>query len=67
MSDKPTHYKVVCHSMYIEDLAACDDKVAQLKALGWTGANRSHLIRIALEALSKGDLVSIADAQRSKR
>ncbi len=64
---KQVNYKVVCHSMYTEDLAACDAKVAQLKALGWTAANRSHLIRIALAALGDDALVVIAEQQRGVR
>jgi hypothetical protein len=46
--EKPTHYKVICISMYTEDLKRLDDMVDTLKARGLTKANRSALIRYAL-------------------
>jgi hypothetical protein len=46
--DKPDHYKVICISMYTDDLARLDDMVDKLKARGLTKANRSALIRHAL-------------------
>jgi hypothetical protein len=45
---KPAHYKVICISMYIEDLDHLDAMVDRLKARGLTKANRSALIRYAL-------------------
>jgi hypothetical protein len=45
---KPTHYKVICISMYTQDLEELDAKVAELKRRGWTKANKSQLIRLAL-------------------
>jgi hypothetical protein len=48
-SEKPTHYKVICISMYTRDLARMDALVEELKARGVTKANRSALIRAALE------------------
>ncbi len=48
-SEKPTHYKVICISMYTKDLAKLDAMVADLKARGLTKANRSALIRAALD------------------
>jgi hypothetical protein len=48
-SDKPTHYKVICISLYNKDLQRLDDMVESLKAKGLTKANRSALIRAALE------------------
>lgn len=45
---KPSHYKVICISMYTEDLSRLDTMVEQLKARGLTKANRSALIRYAL-------------------
>ncbi len=48
---KPTHYKVICISMYTEDLKRLDAMVDHLKARGLTKANRSALIRHALNAL----------------
>lgn len=46
---KPTHYKVICISLYNEDLAQLDAMVSELKQRGFTKANRSALIRLALE------------------
>ncbi len=45
---RPTHYKVICISMYTQDLEELDAKVAELKRRGWTKANKSQLIRLAL-------------------
>ena len=64
--DKPTHYKVVCYSMYTKDLDDLDRKVVMLKQHGWSKANRSHLIRIALSRLSDDDLEAIAAAQKRR-
>lgn len=49
---KPTHYKVICISMYTQDLARLDQMVDSLKARGLTKANRSALIRYALSELN---------------
>ncbi|HSC88550.1 MAG TPA: hypothetical protein VLC09_14810 [Polyangiaceae bacterium] len=46
--EKPSHYKVICISMYTKDLKRLDDMVDSLKAKGMTKANRSALIRYAL-------------------
>ena len=48
---KPTHYKVICISMYTKDLGRLDELVEELKVRGITKANRSALIRVALEQL----------------
>jgi len=45
---KPTHYKVICISMYTDALGRLDDMVKELKSRGYTKANRSALIRHAL-------------------
>jgi hypothetical protein len=45
---KPQHYKVICISMYTEDLKRLDQMVEDLKGRGLTKANRSALIRYAL-------------------
>lgn len=50
-ADKPTHYKVICISMYTKDLARLDALVDELKVRGLTKANRSALIRAALDQL----------------
>jgi hypothetical protein len=46
--DKPTHYKVVCISLYNEDIEHLERMVAELKRRGHTKANKSQLIRAAL-------------------
>ena len=48
---KPTHYKVICISMYTRDIEDLDAKVAELKRRGWTKANKSQLIRLALSQI----------------
>jgi hypothetical protein len=48
---KPEHYKVICISLYTKDLEELDARVEELKARGVTKANRSALIRVALEQL----------------
>ncbi len=47
--ERPAHYKVICISLYNEDLARLDGMVDELKKRGFTKANRSALIRFALE------------------
>jgi hypothetical protein len=49
--EKPQHYKVICISMYTRDLEELENKVAELKRRGWTKANKSHLIRLALSQI----------------
>jgi hypothetical protein len=49
--EKPLHYKVICISMYNKDLDQLDALVSELKSRGMTKANRSALIRVALEQL----------------
>lgn len=49
--EKPTHYKVICISMYTDDLRRLDEMVDALKARGLTKANRSALIRYALSGV----------------
>src|SRR5882757_1736714 len=46
--EKPSHYKVICISLYTGDLDQLDRMVDELKARGLTKANRSALIRFAL-------------------
>jgi hypothetical protein len=48
---RPTHYKVICISMYTRDIEDLDAKVAELKRRGWTKANKSQLIRLALSQI----------------
>lgn len=48
-ANKPTHYKIICISMYTKDLDRLDSLVGELKARGMTKASRSALIRVALD------------------
>lgn len=48
---KPTHYKVICISMYTKDIEHLEAKVAELKRRGYTKANKSQLIRMALNQM----------------
>ncbi|GAB4564239.1 MAG: hypothetical protein Tsb0020_14190 [Haliangiales bacterium] len=48
---KPTHYKVICISMYTRDIENLENKVQELKQRGYTKANKSQLIRMALNQL----------------
>lgn len=45
---RPTHYKIVCISLYTEDIERLDSLVRQLKRRGHTKANKSQVIREAL-------------------
>ena len=45
---KPEHYKIICISLYNEDLVRLDEMVTNLKKRGLTKASRSALIRYAL-------------------
>ena len=51
VAEKPAHYKVICISMYTKDLERLDALVEELKARGVTKANRSALIRAALDQI----------------
>jgi hypothetical protein len=49
--EKPAHYKVVSISLYLEDIARLEALVAELKRRGYTKANKSQLIRFALDTV----------------
>jgi hypothetical protein len=49
--EKPTHYKIVCISLYTEDIARLEAVVAELKRRGHTKANKSAVIRYALDTI----------------
>lgn len=53
---KPTHYKVVSISLYTEDIQRLEEMVAELKRRGHTKANKSQLIRFALDTVNLDDL-----------
>jgi hypothetical protein len=46
---KPTHYKIVCISLYTDDIERLERMVETLKGRGHTKANKSQLIRAALD------------------
>jgi hypothetical protein len=48
---KPTHYKVCCISLYTDDIEKLDSMVTELKRRGYTKANKSALIRFALDTV----------------
>lgn len=48
-SEQPDHYRVISISLYNEDIARLDEMVQDLKKQGHTKANRSALIRFALD------------------
>ena len=48
-TEKPTHYKVICISMYTKDLEKLDEMGRRAQEEGLTKANRSALIRAALD------------------
>ena len=54
--EKPTHYKVVCISLYNEDIENLERMVAELKRRGHTKANKSQLIRAALAQVDLGKI-----------
>ena len=53
---RPTHYKVICISMYTKDIEELEAKVAEMKKRGYTKANKSQLIRLALRNLDLDDV-----------
>jgi hypothetical protein len=48
---KPTHYKIVCISLYTEDIERLEALVTELKKRGHTKANKSAVIRYALDSV----------------
>lgn len=57
-ANKPTHYKVICISMYTRDIEELEAKVAELKRRGWTKASKSQLIRLALSQIDLDKLAT---------
>ncbi|MDY0060942.1 MAG: hypothetical protein RBU45_14110 [Myxococcota bacterium] len=45
---RPTHYRIVSFSLYLEDICRLDELVRQLKDQGYSKANKSQVIRYAL-------------------
>ncbi len=54
MISKP--HKVVCISMYLEDIDTAKEMVTELKREGFTNMNRSRLIRLALDQFDASKL-----------
>jgi truncated hemoglobin YjbI len=54
--EKPTHYKVVCISLYNQDIEHLEQMVSELKRRGHTKANKSQLIRAALAQVDLGKI-----------
>jgi hypothetical protein len=50
-AERPSHYKVISISMYVEDIERLDALVAALRARGHTRANKSMVIREALRQI----------------
>lgn len=55
-------YRVVCISLYHEDIAAIDKMVAELRARGFRRASRSWLLRVAMYRL---DIDTVTDKDRA--
>ncbi len=53
---KPSHYEVICISLYREDLERLDEHVRALKASGHRKMSRSALIRFALDTMDTSKL-----------
>ena len=49
--EKPTHYKVVSVSLYLDDIERLNTLVEAMKARGFTRMNRSLMIREALRQI----------------
>ena len=54
--DKPTHYRVVSVSLYMDDIERIDNLVKELKRRGFTKMNRSALIRFAIDTVNLDDM-----------
>lgn len=55
--DASKSYKVLCISMYLQDITAIDAKVAELKRAGLTWMTRSALIRAAVNGFDHKTLL----------
>lgn len=53
---KPTHYKIVCISLYTDDIERLESLVTELKRRGHTKANKSAVIRFALDQVDVGKM-----------
>lgn len=48
---KPSHYRIVCISLYNRDIERLEELVAELRRRGFSKANKSQLIRFALDTV----------------
>lgn len=51
------HFKTVTITMYMTDIEQLDAQVRELKQRGWRAANKSQLIRIALDQVDLDDVM----------
>lgn len=58
-SGAPTHYKIVSISLYTRDIERIDELVQAWKASGNPKANRSALIRYAIDQLNADNLPKV--------
>lgn len=63
---KPTHYKVICLSLYTRDQERLAALVAEMKERGITRANKSLVVRIALAQFNLEQAVRAADERMSQ-
>lgn len=49
---KPSHYKIVCISLYRRDIERLEKHVRLLKSRGYTKANKSQIIRFAIDKVA---------------
>ena len=49
---RPTHYKLVCISLYNHDIQKLEQHVQILKQRGYTKANKSQIIRFAIDKVA---------------
>lgn len=54
--DKPSHYRVVSVSLYLDDIERIDTIIKELKRRGFTKMNRSALIRFAIDTVNIDNL-----------
>lgn len=60
-------HRVICISVYEDDLRVIDQRVEALKKLGVLSASRSSLMRVALHALSDETAFALLDAIQTEK
>lgn len=66
-TERPAHYKVICVSLYNEDLASLDRVVKDLKKRGFTKASRSAVFRAAMQQFDPNKASSELGPKRGVR